>query len=69
MSRAPNPARELALAMADFDASHADYGDALRWLEVAAPRGPLPKGWERKREAWKRRVSRRRVPGLEPTHD
>jgi hypothetical protein len=64
-----NPARDLALTMADFDASHADYGDALRWLEISARRGPLPAAWERKRKAWARRVSRRGTPGLGPPYD
>ena len=55
--------------MADFDASHADYGDAVRWLELCARRGPLPAAWERKRKSWARRVSRGEAPPLQPPND
>ncbi len=67
---------DLALSMADIHAVHEDWGTALRWLEVSAAVGPLPRRYRRKQRAWIRNArgpgggdrprARRRAPVLEP---
>ena len=67
---------DLALSMADIHATHEDWRAALRWLEVSAAVGPLPRKYRRKQRDWIRQVrgadadlrprARRREPVLEP---
>jgi hypothetical protein len=47
-----DPGAELALAMADLEASEDRYPEALHWLEVGAERSPLPRSYRAKRDAW-----------------
>ena len=67
---------DLALSMADIHAVHEDWGAALRWLEVSAAVGPLPRAYRRKQRSWIRSArgpgaddrprARRRSPELQP---
>ena len=76
MASAPSAQGDLALSMADIHAVHEDWGAALRWLEVSAAVGPLPRRYRRKQREWIRRArgagadqrprARRRAPVLEP---
>ena len=76
MASAPTAPGDLALSMADIHAAHEDWGAALRWLEVSAAVGPLPRKYRRKQRDWIRLVrgpladqrprAHRRTPALEP---
>jgi hypothetical protein len=58
MASAGAPNSDLALSMADIHAVCEDWGAALRWLEVSAAFGPLPRSYRRKQREWIRRARR-----------
>ena len=76
MASAPSAPGDLALSMADINATHEDWGSALRWLEVSAAVAPLPRPYRRKQRDWIRRArgagadlnprARRRAATLQP---
>jgi hypothetical protein len=57
-------AAELTLAMADLEANHGRYVDALLWLEVHSERMPLPDRYLERQRVWLREA--RRGSGLAP---
>jgi hypothetical protein len=48
---------DASLAMADFDAKHADYPAALEWLAVAALHRALTPEYRSKKNAWRAAMS------------